>query len=280
MADTLGVTSTASPTEGNVDTDVTAQSSGAQGVTPDSPAGDRTQDQMFRELQRRDQERQKQLDQVLAYLVSGQQQRQAGTSQTTPKAPPTDEELWAQAQQGDRIAFEEYQGRIADRRIAQNSGVTRNQQMVTGQLTALVGKYPMLNNPAHPLAQTMQQAYQLLLQNYGYPAGQATLLEAAKTAIADRPDLVAEAYTQTAQAREQVRQDGTRRAQSGQMGATHRQDSRTNAGQPKVSPEQAQLAARMGIKDPAGAMARFRKRQEGGQSSFGSVAAFIPEEDQ
>jgi hypothetical protein len=278
MTDSLGVTSTGSPTEGNADTDVTAQSSSAQGVTPDSPAGDRTQEQMFRELQRRDQERQKQLDQVLAYLVSGQQQRQA-PSVNERKAPPTDDELWALAQQGDREAFVEHQRRITQRELAQSNTVTRNQQMVNGQLQALVNKYPVLNNPAHPLAQTMQQAYQLLIQNYGYAAGPATLLEAAKTAIAERPDLVAEQYNAGPQAREQSRQDGTRRAQSGQMGATHRQDNRPNAQAPKVSVESAALAARMGVKDPAKAMERFRKRQEAGLSSFGSVAAFIPEEE-
>ena len=276
MADSQGVTSTASPAEGNVEnTDVKAAgSSTAQGVTADSPTDGRTQDQMFRELQRRDQERQKQLDQVLAYLVSGQQQRQAPAVER--KAPPTDEELWAQAQQGDRIAFEEYQGRIAERKIAQHAGVTRNAQVVNGQLNALVNKYPVLNNPQHPLAQTTQQAYQLLLQN-GYPAGPATLLDAAKTAIAERPDLIAEQYAQAGNAREQSRQDGTRRASSGQMGGT-RQDAPRTA-QTKVTPEQQALANRMGVKDPAGAVARFRKRQDAGQSSFGAVAAFIPEED-
>ena len=278
MADvTQGVTSTDSPSEGNVEnTDVKAAgSSTAQGVTADSPTDGRTQDQMFRELQRRDQERQKQLDQVLAYLVSGQQQRQAPVVADR-KAPPTDEELWAQAQQGDRIAFEEYQGRIAERKIAQHAGVTRNAQVVNGQLQALVNKYPVLNNPQHPLAQTTQQAYQLLLQN-GYPAGPATLLDAAKTAIAERPDLIVEQYSQTAGAREQSRQDGTRRASSGQMGGS-RQDAPRTA-QNKVTPEQQALANRMGVKDPAGAMTRFRKRQEDKLSSFGGVAAFIPEED-
>jgi len=276
MADSLGVTSTASPAEGNVEnTDVNAASSTAQGVTPGSPAGDRTNEQMFREMQRRDQERQKQLDQVLAYLVSGQQQRQA-PAVAERKAPPTDEELWTSAQQGDRIAFEEYQGRIAERKIAQHAGVTRNAQVVNGQLQALVNKYPVLNNPQHPLAQTTQQAYQLLLQN-GYPAGPATLLDATKTAIAERPDLIAEQYTQASQAREQSRQDGTRRAQSGQMGGARQDAPRTQT--PKVTPEQQALANRMGVKDPAGAMTRFRKRQDAGNSSFGAVAAFIPEED-
>ena len=275
MADVTGVTSTDSPSEGIVEnTDVNAASSTAQGVIPGSPTGDRTNEQMFREMQRRDQERQKQLDQVLAYLVSGQQQRQAPVAER--KAPATDEELWALAQQGDRPAYEEYHRRIARNEINQNSQISRNAQVVNGQLNALVNKYPVLNNPQHPLAQTTQQAYQLLLQN-GYPAGPATLLDAAKTAIAERPDLIAEQYSQTAGAREQSRQDGTRRASSGQMGGTRQDAPRTQT--TKVTPEQQALANRMGVKDPAGAMTRFRKRQEDKLSSFGGVAAFIPEED-
>jgi len=276
MPDEQGVTAAESPTEGIQD--VPAASSTAQGV-PDSPT-DRPVENWQREFQRRQQEQADKLEKVIMYLASGAQQPQGRKvdRQTAPE-PPTDEELWAQAQQGDRVAFEEYQGRIAERKIAQNSQASRKQQIVAGQLQAIVAKYPVLNNPQHPLAQTMNQAYQLLVSN-GYAAGPETLLEAAKTAIADRPDLVSDLYTQNAQAREQVRQDSTRRAQSGVMSGSHRQSAPSGSAAPKISPEAADLARRMGVKDPDKAMERFRKRQAAGQSSFGSVAAFIPQEDQ
>jgi hypothetical protein len=217
------------------------------------------------------------IDAVLQYLASGQQQ--ARPSQPQGKAELTDEDLWGMAQQGDRAAFEEYQRRIAAREFQQRSQVDRQNQMVVGQLNALVGRYPVLRDSNHALTQHAHQAYQLLVQN-GYPANQATLLEATKTAIADRPDLVSEIYTQSGQAREQVRQTATSRAQAGATGVQHRREPSTpQTQQPRVSNASADLARKMGVKDPKGAKERFLKRQEDGRSSFGSVAAFIPQED-
>lgn len=274
MADSSGVTGTESPTEGTVaNLDVNAASSTAtQGVNAASPT-DRPVENWQREFQRKQAETANQLRAVMEYLVSRDQAPPA------PKqGPVTDEELWAQAQQGDQAAFREWNARETQRQIAQRETIAKQNALVQGQLTALVNKYPMLNNAQHPLAQTMNQAYQLLL-GHGYQPGPATLLEAAKTAIADRPDLVAEHYTQGIQAREQLRQDTTRRASSGTMGGSYRQEPRAAQNTPKVSPQAQDLAQRMGIKDPEGAMKRFRDRQAKGQSSFGSVAAFIPEED-
>lgn len=220
------------------------------------------------------------IDAVLQYLASAQQQPTRPTP-SQGQGELTDEQLWTLAQQGDRMAFEEYQGRIADRRVQQRMTADKSQTMVVSQLNSLVSKYPVLKDATHPLTQHAHQAYALLTQN-GYPANQATLLEAAKTAIADRPDLVSEIYSQSGQAREQVRQTAATRAQAGVMGAQHRRDATSPANQGpqvKVSPGSVELAKRMGIKDPKAAKERFLKRQETGQSSFGSVAAFVREED-
>ena len=274
MADEEGVTGAESPTEGTVaNTDVNAASSTAQGVNAASPT-DRPEQNWQREFQRKQHEQAQQLEAVLKYLVARDQAAAAPAS----KGPVTDEELWEQAKQGDRAAFDEYQRRTAQREIASRETVTRQAAVVQGQLQALMNKYPVLNNPQHPLTQVTQQAYQLLL-SHGYPANHATLLEAAKTAIADRPDLVAEHYTQNMQAREQLRQDNSRRAQSGVMGGSSRQEPRNTQSANKVSPEAAELARRMGIKDPEGAMKRHEERQRKGQSAYGAVGAFLPEVD-
>ena len=201
------------------------------------------------------------------------------TRQAVNKADVSDEDLWALAQQGDRQAFEMYQERIADRRIKQESVVQNRARLVQGQLAALMGKYPVLNNSQHPLTQYVNAAYQAYLQQ-GYPAGQETLLEAAKTAIADRPDLVAELHNAGATAREGVRRSATQVAQSGVTGASHRQSPSSNNNQAKVlTPDQRALAKRMGIKDPAKSVERFLQRQENGQSSLGGVRAFVNEEE-
>ena len=96
-----------------------------------------------------------------------------------------------------------------------------------------------------------------------------------KTAIADRPDLVAELHTQGARAREGARRVSA--GNSGVTGATVRQDEPTQAGTIRVSPEQAAIAKRMNIKDPAKAIQNFIKRQETGESRFGAVASMAGE---
>jgi hypothetical protein len=228
---------------------------------------------MFRELQRRDQERSKQLDAILAWIgASGAQRQQAATPAAQSRTEPSDDDLWAAAQQGDRQAFETYQRRIARREVAQVTTQQSRSNLVTQQLTVLVNKYPVLRDSSHPLAQTAQQAYALLLRA-GYPAGEGTLLEATKTAIADRPDLVSDIYSQGAQAREGSRSQASARAQSGVTGSTVRQGSQA-AQAPRLTRDEANLAERMGVKDPKAAKARFLKRQESGQSNLGAVGGY------
>jgi hypothetical protein len=216
---------------------------------------------------------------ILQWIAS-----QAVTTQQQPNRPAvdktqvSDEDLWALAQQGDRQAFELYQERIADRRIKQESAQQNRARLVQGQLAALMGKYPVLNNPQHPLTQYVNAAYQAYLQQ-GYPAGQETLLEAAKTAIADRPDLVAELHNAGATAREGVRRSATQVAQSGVTGASHRQAAPSPDQAKTLTPDQRALAKRMGIKDPSKAIKGFLQRQENGQSSLGGVRAFVNEEE-
>ncbi len=227
--------------------------------------------------QARNEDKQK-LDAILQYLASAQQAT-AARQPAQGQGEVTDENLWTLAQQGDRAAFEEYQRRIAQREYQTKSQAERRQAMITQQLNSLVTKYPVLRDSNHPLTQHAHQAYQLLVQN-GDPANQATLLEAAKIAIADRPDLVSEIFSQTSQNREQVRQTASQRAQTGVMGTSHRRADSPPQGKPvQVSEKSADLAKRMGIKDPKGAKERFLKRQETGQSGFGNVAAFVREED-
>ena len=274
MADTQDVTVAGSSPEGVVPEDVgPAASSPAEGVTAASPPAGRTLENVVAEMHRRDTDRQKQLDSVLAWIGSQGAMRQAPAQATPqPSQEPSDDDLWALAQQGDRQAFETYQRRIARREIGQQYGQQTRANLVQAQLNTLVTKYPVLRDMAHPLTQTVQQAYALLVQA-GYPAGPDTLLEATKTAIADRADLVAELYNQGSQTREQTRQSTSTRAQSGVTGSTVRQSSPTTP-PARMSTDEAQLASRMGIKDPKGAKARFLKRQESGQSNLGAVGGF------
>jgi hypothetical protein len=261
--------------------DVTPESStGTPDVTVSSTAAasaDRTHEQMFRELQRKQAEQSEQIQQALGYiatLVAAKTPQQ----NPAPNREMTDEELWTAAQNGDRDAFVLHQQRITDRRIAQQNQTQGRANIVDGQLRALFARYPVLSDPSHQLTKIVNQAYGLYVQN-GYPQGKETMLEAAKTAIADSPELIAELLG-TQPNREVARQDGVRRAQSGVTGVTHGRTP-TAAGQKKltISPEEVALAKRMGVKDPLKAKENFLKRNAEGTSSLGAVSAFVNPED-
>jgi len=268
--------------------DVTAaDSSPAEATTPETaPVSGEARDarpveNWQAEFRRKQEKTQQQLDAVLSWIATQAQpqQRQSYTQPQQTQGQVSDEELLAAAQQGDVNASMLYQQRMLDRRLAERDQAMRKTQAVQGQLGALMRQYPVLNNPSHPLTQYVNQAYTVMVQQ-GYPAGQETLLDAAKTAIADRPDLIAELYTQGSQAREQSRRTAAQQAQTGVTGASYRQDpTPRQQGKKPITREQAELARRMGVPDPAKAIERFQKRREKGLSSFGAVGGFINEDD-
>ena len=264
----IGVTEETSPVSEVQD----VASAVAESVNPAPAKPERSVENVRGEFERKFNKLQEQQTQMLHYLATLGRQ---------PQAPPppmskdvSDDDLWALAQGGDRQAFEMWTERKADKRIEQRLGANNQQQMVENQLRALTGKYPMLNDSSNPLTQTAHQAYQLLVQN-GYPANRATLLDAVKTAIAERPDIVSESYTQTSRAADQQRQSASRVAQAGQTGASHRAAPVINKDKLKVSPAEEAMAARMGVKDPLGAKKRFLERNEKGISQLGAVGALV-----
>lgn len=248
---------------------------GEQGAAPENaeqPTGQAekyiTAGEFNRKLGRLQEDQQRTLT-MLQYIAAQQQQVRPQAPVSQGAAPLTDEELWTRAQQGDQEAFREWTRREARREYESRQQTAGKQTLVEAQLNALARRYPVLNDSSHPLTQKAHTAYQLLV-NAGYPANRATLLEAATTAIADSPDLVSELYSQGAQAREHSRQSGVRSAQSGVTGASYRNEpAPRREGQVRdTSAPEADLARRMGIKDPKAAKERFLKRQQAGQSTI------------
>jgi hypothetical protein len=239
---------------------------------------DRPVQNVVAEFNRKFAKTQQQLDTVLQWIASQAVTPQAPRQPVAQDKPLSDEDLYALAQQGDQAAFAEWTRRQSRQVYQQEAAQANKARVIQGQLSALIGKYPTLNNPQHPLTQVVNQAYTLYVQN-GYPAGQETLLEAAKTAIADRPDLVAAEFNAGAQAREGVRRSATQSAQSGVTGVSHRQSPSPTTQAKTLTPDQRALAKRMGIKDPGKAIKGFLQRQEDGQSSLGGVRAFVNEEE-
>ena len=249
----------------------------SSGAVSPVQASDRPVENLAAEVHRRFGKFERQLESLTQYLATAQTQAQKPPQ--TGQQDVTDEDLWRLAQQGDRNAFDVYMTRIADRRGALQQQGVRREQSVDAQLHALGYKYPVFNDPNHPLTQTANLAYGLLIQQ-GYAGGKATMLEAIKTAIADRPDLVSEIHAQGGQAREGVRRSATQVAQAGQTGVAHRDTPAPPPTKTKpLSGKEAEIAQRMGVKDPGKSKERFLQRQADGRSQLGAVAGFVREED-
>ena len=241
------------------------------GASPEDRPVDNLASEMHRKFTR--------IERQLEALAQLQSQPRAATPAPSQDGDPTDEQLWGQAQQGNRQAFDTYMQHIAARQTVQLSQAQRMSQLVDGQLMTLGQKYPVLQDQAHPLAQTAAQAYQLLV-GQGYPQSKVTWLEAIKTAIADRPDLIAEMHGQAVARGDQGRQSAARVAQAGQTPAAGRAASPPAKRQERpLSQDERDLAARMGIKDPQKARENFRKRRETGVSQIGAVGMHLNEED-
>ena len=276
MDQTPDVTAPASSAE---PTDV-AESS-PESPTPDvaapSAAPERTSEQMFRELQRKMTEQKTQLDNLYGYLLT---QAKPQPSVVTGQKELTDDELWTAAQGGDRDAFVVHQQRIAQREYAKAQQQQNQVNIIEGQLRALFGKYPTLRDASHPLTQHVNRAYQLYVKN-GYPADKATMLEAAKTAIADHPELIAEMQG-SLPAKEFARNSSAQRAQTGTTGVAHNRTPGTSGKKLTVSPEELALARRMGLSPEKALKAKenFLKRHEAGQSQLSpSITAVVNQEE-
>ena len=244
-------------------------------TTPTPEVSDRPIQNLKGEFDRKFGSIEQKLNAVVGYIaqqeaVKGQQP--PPTAKGKSKAELTDDELWELAKAGDKEAFDAHQERKAAQTYSKLRGIEQHQQLVTGQMNILAQKYPVLKDANHPLTQTANQAYGLLVQR-GYPADADTLRQATLTAIADRPELVTEMYSQVSQARE-----GARRVSAGNpgvTGASHRQDPPAQGNKLRVTPEEAALAKRMNVLDPAKAKERFLQRRASGQSSLGAVGALI-----
>lgn len=248
----------------------------AQGDVTPVQAPDRPVENIVGEFNRKFTRLERQLE-ALAQMTA----QQAAPRPTPPSGQLSDDDLWALAQQGDRQAFDLYMQRRASQASQAVVQQDRFARTVDAQLEVLGREYPMLHDTVHPLTQHVQQTYRALVSQ-GYPATRVTLLDAVKTAIVDRKDLVVEHYQQTRGLRDVSRRSAAQVAQAGQTPVASRAGVPRPANAPAkpLSKEEQALAARMGIKDPAKAKTDFLKRRETGASNLGAVANYIPAEEE
>ncbi len=174
----------------------------------------------------------------------------------------TDEELLALGNQGHAVAMQEY----IQRQIAKQSQVQQRASLADQHVAALRNLYPDFNNSASPLYQAANTLYRQYL-NAGYPATAETQHTAMSTAAAAFARQQAQQQT-AGQVSEATRQQQVNAHDA--IGGTSVAPAGSNRRRPSgPTPEQVELGKKIGVKDPAKALANFRKRNEEGRNSFG-----------
>lgn len=191
----------------------------------------------------------------------------------------TDEELLEEMAQGSKQATKMYTERIADRRAQMTAMAQEAQRIITSQINMLGTKYPQLRDPKHPLAQAVTFARTSLI-SAGWPNNAATFLEAIKTTLIDRDDLVAEIRSSTTRAKDTSRGFAALRSSAAGTPPAPRPPTPKNPVVPPLSAKEKAIAARMGVKDPVKAKERLYKRHEEGRSSVSPTVAMIVDQQE
>ena len=245
--------------------------SATPGVTGVAPGADRPIENLKGEFDRKMTKVERQLAELTAMIAA---QQSAPRPEVTPTPEYSDQQLLELANAGNAAAHQEYVRRMVAQQVGQQRQIDQHQNIITGQLQALYGKYPQLTDPSHALTQAAMQAKMALVRT-GYPAqSAATDLEAIKLAIVDNPGLVQPAASPTHSSGERGRTP-----QQGIDGAASRRPTSPTTPTRALSQKERDIAARMGIKDPIEALKRFEKRQQDGRSSMSQQVAQIVREE-
>lgn len=216
------------------------------------------------ELERRHEKQLQEMQQMFQSQVAALQQAAVSPAQARQSQPQyTDEELLALGNQGHAAAMREY----VQRQIQQQNTVQQRMGLAEQHAAALRQMYPDFNNKQSPLYQAANALYSQYLMA-GEPATAQTQAMAMGTAAA-------------AYARQQAQQQGVGQAAE----ATRQQqlEAHQSVGGSSVppagsnrrrgsgpTPEQVELAKKIGVKDPAKALSNFQKRAAEGRSSYGA----------
>ena len=243
----------------------------APGVTGVAEGADRPIENLKGEFDRKLTKVERQLAEIAAGLAALTNRPAA---EATPPPEYTDQQLLELANAGNAAAHQEYVRRMVAQQVGQQTQITQQQQWIAGQLQSLYGRYPQLTDPSHALTQAAMQAKMALIRA-GYPAqSAATDLEAIKLAIVDNPGLAQPAAPAPVSSVGSVRSP-----QQGIDGATPRRPASPSTPARALSQKERDIAARMGIKDPADALKRFEARQSAGRSAVTPLIAQIIKEE-
>ena len=189
---------------------------------------------------------------------------------------PTDAEVEQAAQQGNWQAQAELSRRAGAREAAALVAADQRARAVAQEVALLAQQYPAFNDPTSPLylaATQMRHAYIAA----GYANTLETTLLALEKTLVRNPALVAETVRKPATAGELSRQSavaGTNIVE----GSPRRPSTASTTPTPALTQKAKDIAKRMGVKDPEGAVKRLYERHEKGQSSVSPTIALITKE--
>ena len=217
------------------------------------------------EMERKHEKALEEMRAMYAQAVTSLQQQQAPPpqAQRPQQQQYTDEELLALGNQGHAVAMQEY----IQRQIAKQTQVQQRASLADQHVAALRNLYPDFNNQGSPLYQAANTLYRQYLAA-GYPATAETQHTAMSTAAA-------------AYARQQAQQQGV--GQASEASRQQQLDAHQSVAGTSVppagsnrrlssgpTPEQVELAKKIGSRDPAKALERFRQRAADGRSQYGA----------
>ena len=226
------------------------------------PKDDRPIQNIVAEMNRKFQEQSQQLTtltQAVATLVTQPHSRPSLPAQAQAREY-TDDELHQLANSGSSEATVMLARRAAQQETSAWQAEQQKQATVTNKLQLMYRNYPQLRDAQHPLGQQALANKQALLMR-GQPNTFETDLEACQDAVLTNPQYVtpvgsiAEASRQSALSSHNV-----------EPGAPRRQPVPRGRVEKPLSPEAIKLSRRMGVSDPQGAIKRFLKRIEDGET--------------
>ena len=227
------------------------------------PAGDRPVQNVVAEMNRKFQEQQQQLStltQAITALIAQPQSRTPLPSAPAQTRDYTDDELRQLADSGSSQATVMLAQRAARLENQTFQAEQQKQALVTGKLQLMYRNYPQLRDPSHPLGQQALANKQALLMQ-GRANNFELDLEVCQDAVLTNPQ-----YAVSAGAASEAARQSALSSHVVEPGAPRRQQSRPNKAERPMSPDAIKMSRRMGVSDPQGAIKRFLKRIEDGET--------------
>ena len=248
----------------------------ADGVTADSPpvtgdgGGDRPIENVKAEFDRKYSGLQQMVEGIALAVAQMASQRQMPPQVVSgTQGVPTDQELLEAARAGNADAGVALNQRIAQREVEARMQFEKQAQNSQSRILQLANTYPDFQNPQSELFAAARAEKNSLIQQGWHPQSWDTTLTAMQNAVLNNPQMVRASSTVGELNRQSAVSAGQAPRASGRSGGPAKPATQ------ELSPEALALSKRMGVKDPVGALKRFKERQAAGRSEISPLIETI-----